>query len=102
MTREEENRFQCVASLAQREIMRYSPAGIPIVTATLLHRSEQVEAGGVRIVELEISAHAAGDVAHKLEQISLGETLKFSGFMAKKNRNSKSLIFHLHDFKSIT
>jgi primosomal replication protein N len=56
----------------------------------------------VRVVELEISAHAAGDVAHKLEQISLGETLKFSGFMAKKNRNSKSLIFHLHDFKSIT
>jgi small subunit ribosomal protein S18 len=81
--------------------MRYSPAGIPIVTATLLHRSEQVEAGGVRVVELEISAHAAGDVAHKLEQISLGETLKFSGFIAKKNRNSKSLIFHLHDFKSI-
>jgi primosomal replication protein N len=82
--------------------MRYSPAGIPIVTATLLHRSEQVEAGGVRVVELEISAHAAGDVAHKFEQISLGETYQFSGFMAKKNRNSKNLIFHLHDFKSIT
>ena len=69
--------------------MRYSPAGIPIVTATLLHRSEQVEAGGVRVVELEISAHAAGDVAHKLEQISLGETYQFSGFMAKKTATVK-------------
>ena len=96
-----ENSFQCIATLAERDIVRYSPAGIPIVAARLSHFSEQVEAGISRKVEFELPALAAGQIAQKLEQAELGAMYRFNGFMARKNRNSKSLVFHLIDFETI-
>ncbi|MDB5917381.1 MAG: priB, partial [Massilia sp.] len=38
--------------------MRYTPAGVPIVSATLTHSSQQVEAGVPRMTEFEITAFA--------------------------------------------
>ncbi len=96
-----ENSFQCIAILAERDIVRYSPAGIPIVAARLAHASEQVEAGISRKVEFELPALAAGQIAGQLEQAELGAMYRFSGFMARKNRNSRSLVFHLTDFETI-
>ena len=96
-----ENSFQCIAILAERDIVRYSPAGIPIVAARLAHNSEQVEAGISRKVEFELPALAAGQIAQLLEQAELGAMYRFGGFMARKNRNSKSLVFHLIDFETI-
>lgn len=96
-----ENRFQCIATLAERDIVRYSPAGIPIVAARLSHTSEQVEAGISRKVEFDLAALAAGQLAQQLERAELGVIYRFSGFMARKNRNSKSLVFHLTDFETI-
>ena len=78
--------------------MRYTPAGIPIVTAKLLHSSKQVEAGIERLVELEVPAIASGEIAGKFNQADMSETYRFSGFMARKSRNSKSLVFHIIDF----
>ena len=96
-----ENSFQCVATLAERDIVRFSPAGIPIVAARLSHSSEQVEAGISRKVDLELAALAAGQIAQKLEQAELGARYRFNGFMACKSRNSKSIVFHLIDFETI-
>ena len=101
LTERGDNSFQCIATLAERDLVRYTPAGIPIVAAKLAHASEQVEAGISRKVEFEMSALAAGQTAHKLEQANLGAAYRFSGFMARKNRNSKSLVFHLSDFETI-
>ena len=96
-----ENSFQCIATLAERDIVRYSPAGIPIVAARLVHASEQVEAGISRKVEFELQALAAGRISQQLEQAELGAMYRFIGFMARKNRNSRSLVFHLIDFETI-
>lgn len=95
------NRFQCVATIAEREILRYTPAGIPIVSAKLLHSSQQLEAGVQRLVEFEIAAIAAGEISGRFNQAELGGTFQFTGFMARKNRNSKSLIFHITEISSI-
>ena len=78
--------------------MRYTPAGIPVVAAKLLHQSEQVEAGIPRLVEFEIAALAAGEISGRFNQAQLGGTFRFKGFLARKNRNSKSLVFHIVDF----
>jgi len=78
--------------------LRYTPAGIPIVAATLSHSSEQVEAGIPRLIEFEIAALAAGEISGRFNQAQLGGTFRFKGFLARKNRNSKSLIFHIVDF----
>jgi primosomal replication protein N len=92
------NRFQLVASIVERDVLRYTPAGIPIVTAKLLHDSKQVEAGIERLVEFEIPAIASGEIAGKFKIAELGVPHHFTGFMARKSRNSKSLVFHIIDF----
>ena len=92
------NQLSLVASIAGREVLRYTPAGIPIVTATLLHRSTQMEAGIARLVEFEIAALAAGPVSAAFNELALGGTYQFSGFLARKSRNSRSLVFHITGF----
>jgi len=92
------NQLRLIAAIAEREVLRYTPAGIPIVSAKLLHTSGQVEAGIPRQVEFEIAAIAAGEISGRLNKAELGVTMTFTGFLARKNRNSKSLVFHITDF----
>lgn len=68
------------------------------MTAKLLHTSKQIEAGIERLVEFEIPAVASGEIAGKFNRAEMSETHQFNGFMARKNRNSKSLVFHIIDF----
>lgn len=82
-------------------MLRYSPAGVPIVTAVLQHRSEQMEAGIARLTEFEIAALAAGEISGRFSQAPLGGVYEFTGFLAKKSRNSKSLVFHIIDFSAV-
>jgi primosomal replication protein N len=95
------NQFQCDATVAERDAMRYTPAGIPILSLKLLHASQQSEAGIPRTVEFEMAAAAAGEVGNRLNQEELGATFRFTGFLARKNRNSRSLIFHITEFERI-
>ncbi|PRC92242.1 primosomal replication protein N [Solimicrobium silvestre] len=94
------NQFQLVAQVVEREVLRYTPAGIPIVNATLAHSSQQLEANVVRLVEFEISALAVGEISGRFNQLELGCSHHFTGFMARKNRNSKSLVFHIVDIET--
>ncbi len=95
------NKLQVVASIVEREILRYTPAGVPIVSARLLHASQQTEALVERLTEFEIAAIAAGEISGKFDRAQLGHTYQFTGFLARKNRNSKSLVFHIIDFTSL-
>jgi primosomal replication protein N len=92
------NQFRIIANIAEREILRYTPAGIPIVSAKLLHSSQQVEAGIPRLIEFEMTALAAGEISGRFNQAELGGMFEFTGFLARKGRNSKSLVFHIVDF----
>lgn len=76
-------------------MLRFTPAGIPIVVAKLSHSSQQLEAKVMRVVEFEVSALAVGEISGQFSQLVLGQSYRFTGFMARKNRNSKSLIFHI-------
>ena len=96
------NQFQFVATIAEREVLRYTPAGIPIVSARLQHVSQQTEARIERQVEFEIPAIAAGEISGRFNHADLGGIYHFSGFLARKNRNSKSLVFHVTDFEAYT
>lgn len=92
------NQLVVVATIIERDILRYTPAGVPIVGATLQHSSQQVEAGVARQVDFEIAALAAGEISGRMSRAELGGTYQFTGFLARKNRNSKSLVFHIIDF----
>ncbi len=73
-----------------------------MVSAVLTHTSEQTEAGISRQVGFELRAIAAGTIADGLERAQVGAVFRFNGFMARKNRNSKALMFHLTDFELIS
>ena len=82
--------------------MRYTPAGIPIASAILAHSSKQSEANTERLVEFEIAAIAAGEISKRFMDIELGVVMAFTGFLSRKNRNSKSLVFHVIEFEATT
>jgi primosomal replication protein N len=94
------NQFQFTGTILERDTLRYTPAGVPIVTATVAHESQQVEAGVARKVEFEITALGAGEISGRLARAELGAALTFTGFLARKNRNSKALVFHIIDFSA--
>jgi primosomal replication protein N len=94
------NQFQILASILERDVLRYTPAGVPIVSALLAHGSQQIEAGVARQVEFEIAALAAGEISGRFARAELGAVHQFTGFLARKNRNSKALVFHIIDFSA--
>jgi primosomal replication protein N len=96
------NQLRLIATIAERDVLRYTPAGMPIISARLLHNSEQIEAGIPRLVEFEIAVLAAGEISGRFSQAELGKPFQFTGFLARKNRNSKSLVFHVMDFEAYT
>lgn len=96
------NQLQFTALIAERDALRYTPAGMPIINAVLQHRSQQMEAGIARLSEFEISAVAAGEISSRFSAAPLGGVYQFTGFLNKKTRNSKSLVFHIIDFSAVT
>ena len=93
------NQLKVVATVVEKSVLRYTPAGVPIATATLIHDSKQEQAGGQRQVEFEVPAIAAGEISKRFLDIELGVSMIFIGFLARKNRNSKSLVFHITEFQ---
>jgi len=95
------NRLQLTASVVEREPVRYTPAGVPIASCTLQHCTEVIEAGVARQIELTIPAVAAGAASGKLESCEMGVETLFTGFLAKKNRNARTLVFHITELQDI-
>ena len=75
------------------EPIRYTPAGIPLLSFLLQHASEQTEAGLKRKVECEVNAVALGDLANS--NIQLGSSVKVKGFLAKRSAKSTQLVLHI-------
>ena len=75
------------------EPIRYTPAGIPLLSFLLQHASEQTEADLKRIVECEVNAVALGDLANS--NIQLGSSVKVKGFLAKRSTKSTQLVLHI-------
>jgi primosomal replication protein N len=97
-----ENRLCLVGSIIERDAIRYTPAGIPVVTARLQHSSQQIEAETNRMIEFEIPVVTIGKITGKMEKLEPGQIQRFTGFMARKSLKSKALVFHITDIASIT
>ncbi|WP_153100443.1 primosomal replication protein N [Paraburkholderia hayleyella] len=95
------NRLQLTASIVEREVLRYTPAGVPVAGCTLQHHTEVVEAGIARQVELTLPALAAGEVSGRIEGCVMGVEMLFTGFLAKKHRNARTLVFHITELQDI-
>jgi primosomal replication protein N len=83
------------ATIAAREDLRYTPAGLPALSMTLSHASEQAEAGGMRKVECELAAVAFGTLAESLATLPVGTALRCGGFLARRYRTGTTLALHI-------
>lgn len=85
--------------MVQIEPLRYTPAGIPLLSVVLRHVSEQIEAGMKRKVECEVNAVVLGNLA--LTGLKLGAQIMAQGFLAKRSLKSTQLVMHINDIKSM-
>jgi len=79
------------------EPIRYTPAGLPLLSFVLQHASEQIEAGLKRKVECEVNAVAIGDIAK--QPIQQGSLIKVKGFLAKRSAKSNQLVLHVEQLQ---
>ena len=82
--------------VVQIETLRYTPAGIPLLSFVLRHLSEQVEAGMQRRVECDVNAMVMGPLAERSQSIKVGEFYKASGFLANRSLKSTQLVMHIN------
>ncbi|HPV32675.1 MAG TPA: primosomal replication protein N [Methylotenera sp.] len=88
------NNLTLQAEVVQIEPLRYTPAGLPLLSVVLRHVSEQVEAGMKRKVECVVNAVAIGDLA--LTKLALGTQIRVTGFLAKRSLKSTQLVMHIN------
>ncbi|HEY0841997.1 primosomal replication protein N [Methylotenera sp.] len=93
------NKLVIQAEVVQIEPLRYTPAGIPLLSVVLRHVSEQIEAGMKRKVECEINAVVLGDLA--LTGLKQGVQIVAQGFLAKRSLKSTQLVMHINDIKTM-
>ncbi|MDP3088965.1 MAG: primosomal replication protein N [Methylotenera sp.] len=94
------NKLLLQAEVVQIEQLRYTPAGIPLLSVVLRHVSEQFEAGMRRKVECEVNAVAVGDLA--LKGLKLNSHIHASGFLAKRSLKSTQLVMHINHIEHIS
>ena len=82
-------------------MVRYSPAGVPVLECLLDHRSTQQEADLPRLVEFEIRALALGDIVTRLAGVAPGTELAVEGFLAPSRKGSKTLLLHITGFSRL-
>lgn len=77
--------------------MRYTPAGLPLLSFVLQHVSEQIEAGLKRKVECEVNAVVLGNIVGEIakQNIQQGSLIKVKGFLAKRSAKSNQLVLHV-------
>jgi primosomal replication protein N len=97
----EANQVALSGELSAMEPLRYTPAGIALLSFKLMHRSRQTEAGLKRQVECEMGGVAMADVAVAMSRLKPGQTIKVSGFLNRKNRMSAQLILHVIEARAI-
>jgi|307.fasta_scaffold482439_2 primosomal replication protein N len=88
-------------TLSAREALRYTPAGLPIVSFSLAHASKQAEAGTERTVEAEIQCVAVENLARELAAAPLGIGMHVAGFLAPKGKSSRRMVLHVTELEFI-
>ena len=96
-----DNEVQLSGQLVERDALRHTPAGIPILAFTLKHESTQIEEGVPRQVALELDGLAVGEVARRMEALARGRKIQLQGFLTNRSRHSRRLVLHVNRFELV-
>jgi primosomal replication protein N len=95
------NKLVVSGEVVQLDALRYTPAGLPLLSFTVRHHSEQTEAEMQRKVECEVPVIAIGKIAEQAKAIQVASQVKLAGFIAKRSLKSSQLVLHLNAFEII-
>lgn len=88
--------------LLQRDALRYTPAGVPIVNIQLQHESQLQQNEFKRQLNFQFHAVALGDNAMQLTNLPIGSKLICKGFLAPKHHQTEFLVIHIQQFQLFT
>ncbi|MBK6853557.1 MAG: primosomal replication protein N [Burkholderiales bacterium] len=94
------NQLVLSARIVQRDALRYTPAGLPVVDLRLAHESERFQEGQTRKLSLEVTACALGELARDLVNTALGTAGNFTGFLVK-HRNGRGVMLQIESFSAL-
>ncbi|GBL46155.1 primosomal replication protein N [Sulfuriferula multivorans] len=97
----ETNRLTLTGVVAEPEALRYTPAGVPLVSLHIRHESQQMEAGVVRRVNVEMAAVAIGEIAQGISALPGGSHISVEGFLARKSPQSNQIVLHICSLKTV-
>ena len=95
------NKLELLAEIIFLDDLRYTPAGIPLLSFVVQHVSEQIEAGMNRRVDCVVNVVALGAIAETAKYLKNGEQVKLIGFLAKRSVKSTQLVMHLQHIERI-
>ena len=87
--------------VAEAEALRYTPAGVPLLSLRIRHESQQVEAGVTRRVNVEMAAVAMGEIAQSIRALTGGDPISAEGFLARKSPQSNQIVLHICSLKTV-
>jgi primosomal replication protein N len=90
------NLTQLSGRLLERDALRRTPAGIPVIEFLLTHTSVQTEADSERKVECEMACVAMGLAANVMTAVKPGDALRLTGFLAARSLKRRSPILHVN------
>ena len=94
-----DNQVELCGDVIEREALRFTPAGIPILALRVRHESTQMEAKMARQVRFEIDAMAAGDTAQRMDALRPGQRVRLYGFISTRSRLSTRIVLHINRFE---
>jgi primosomal replication protein N len=87
-------------TLIDKQALRHTPAGVPVLEFGLLHESVQQEAGAKRQVHCEVPCICIGKLASDLARLADGDALTVKGFMAARSRRwPQRLVLHVTAYR---
>ncbi|AIL32532.1 primosomal replication protein N [Basilea psittacipulmonis] len=93
------NQYILEAVISELDVLRFTPAGIPIQDLVLEHSSEVIEAGQPRKVQVTLRARAVGQLAYELEKRVPGDTVEIKGFIAQGRKDTFQICFHIQAWR---
>jgi primosomal replication protein N len=97
-----ENKVLLRGRLVERDALRHTPAGIPIVNFRVEHESTQAEGGVARQVGCEMSAVAVQTEAKLLSAAPLGTQVRIEGFLDRQGKGRTRVVLHATRIEFVT
>lgn len=92
------NQICLCAQIKSLDNLRYTPAGLPVLTMWLTHKSWQTELQQQYLAKVEIQAKALGDLAENWSYLP-GNMVEVSGFLSQKGIYHSRPVLHIQQIR---